>query len=194
MSQAISLVLPLSHLSLSALHHKSTKEEGSQIQNSIQNRIRYKSRSKFGKICTERSFSSSSATRNHSRAYDHNPNSTSTPALTQDEDTKIEAGETHPSSAIAESKMATDEEYMAFLDKANEDPSAGVAKGQSSSSSGKVELKALDEGVAVPQVLKKATKDAFYVSDADEPFEPVGLKFKGDELPDEGMLYMVLSP
>jgi hypothetical protein len=80
-------------------------------------------------------------------------------------------------------KMASDEDYASFLDKANEDPSAGTAKSQSK---GKVELKAVD--AEVPAALKKATKDAFYVSDADEPFVPVALKFGGKTLPDEGML------
>lgn len=81
--------------------------------------------------------------------------------------------------------MASDEDYAAFLDKANEDPSAGVSKRQSS---GKVELKAVDAGAEVPPVLKKVTKDAFYISDADEPFEPICLNLgKGKGLPDEGM-------
>jgi hypothetical protein len=78
--------------------------------------------------------------------------------------------------------MASDEDYAAFLDKANQDPNEGVSKTQSS---GKVELKAVDKGVDVPACLKKATKDAFYVSDADEPFEPVCLKLPGKTLPDE---------
>ena len=80
--------------------------------------------------------------------------------------------------------MASDEDYAAFLDKANEDPNKGVAKTQAS---GKIQLKAVDHGVEVPAALKEATKDAFYVSDADEPFEPVCLKHKGKTLPDEGM-------
>jgi len=78
--------------------------------------------------------------------------------------------------------MASDEDYAAFLDKANADPNEGVRKTQSS---GKVELKAVDQGVVIPASLKKVTKDAFYISDADEPFEPVGLKLKGKTLPDE---------
>jgi len=78
--------------------------------------------------------------------------------------------------------MASDEDYAAFLDKANADPNEGVSKTQSS---GKVELKAVDQGVSIPAALKKVTKDAFYVSDSDEPFEPVGLKLSGKTLPDE---------
>ncbi|PMD45172.1 hypothetical protein L207DRAFT_481369 [Hyaloscypha variabilis F] len=78
--------------------------------------------------------------------------------------------------------MASDEDYMAFLNKANKDPSEGTAKTQGK---GKIELKAVDQGVKVPAALKKATSDAFYVSDADEPFVPVYLKYDGKKLPDE---------
>ena len=85
-------------------------------------------------------------------------------------------------------KMASDEDYIAFLDKANEDPSKGVANTQSNNQ--KVELKAVDSGVEVPAVLKKVTKDAFYVSDADEPFLPVYLKGAGKGLPDEGLFLL----
>ncbi len=79
--------------------------------------------------------------------------------------------------------MASDEDYLAFLDKANQDLNEVAAKTQSK---GKVELKAVDQGIKVPAGLKKATSDAFYVSDADEPFEPVCLKFDGKKLPNEG--------
>jgi len=93
-------------------------------------------------------------------------------------------------------KMASDEDYISFLDKANQDPNEGAAKEESTSNSnGKVELKATDKGVSVPQVLKKATKEAFYVSDADEPFVPVCLKLEGKGLPDEaGFAKLVSHP
>lgn len=74
---------------------------------------------------------------------------------------------------------------MDFLNKANEDPSLGSAKAQASQ--GNKEFKAADDGVDVPQTLVTATKDAFYVSDSDEPFVPVSLAWeKGEGLPDEG--------
>jgi hypothetical protein len=79
--------------------------------------------------------------------------------------------------------MASDEDYGSFLDKANQDPNEGHAQ----TTSNKVELKAVDSGVEIPKVLKEATKDAWYTSDADEKFTPVVLKFKGKTLPDEGM-------
>ncbi|KAL7624052.1 hypothetical protein AAE478_005609 [Parahypoxylon ruwenzoriense] len=80
--------------------------------------------------------------------------------------------------------MASDEDYMAFLDKANRDPSEGYAKPQTSA---KQEFKATDEGAQIPAAIAEATRDSFYVSDADEPFVPVYLAWDegGKGLPDE---------
>jgi hypothetical protein len=89
--------------------------------------------------------------------------------------------------AESKDKMASDEDYAAFLDKANADPNEGVAKTRTSN---KVALKAVDHGVEIPAALTKATEDTFYVSDADEPFEPVCLKLGGKGkgiMPDEGL-------
>lgn len=82
--------------------------------------------------------------------------------------------------------MASDEDYMAFLDKANADPNAGVAK-TSSSGGGKIQLKAVDHGAEIPHELKAPTEkeEWIYVSDADEPFVAVSLKLGGGKLPDE---------
>ncbi|KAI0832988.1 hypothetical protein F5Y06DRAFT_290339 [Hypoxylon sp. FL0890] len=81
-------------------------------------------------------------------------------------------------------RMASNEDYMAFLDKANRDPSEGYTKPQSSS---RQEFKATDDGAQIPAVIQEATKDTFYVSDADEPFVPVYLVWDegGKGLPDE---------
>lgn len=83
--------------------------------------------------------------------------------------------------------MASDEDYMAFLDKANKNPSEGYTKAQSAN---KQDFKATDEGAQIPAVIQEATKDSFYVSDADEPFVPVYLAWdeSGKGLPDEGRL------
>lgn len=85
--------------------------------------------------------------------------------------------------------MASDEDYMAFLDKANKDPGEGYAKPQGLS---KHEFKATDNGAQVPAVIQEITKDSFYTSDADEPFVPVYLAWdeSGKGLPDEGTLAM----
>ncbi len=85
--------------------------------------------------------------------------------------------------------MATDDEYMAFLDKANRDPSEGYAQAATTTgggSGGGAELKATDAGVEVPPALAAAARGVVYVSDADEEFVPVALRFAGETLPDEG--------
>jgi len=83
--------------------------------------------------------------------------------------------------------MSSDADYMAFLDKANEDPSKGYDAAQSQGgAAGDAAFKTTDKGVEVPQVLSKVTQGAFYTSDADEPFVPVALRFEGGELPNEG--------
>lgn len=83
--------------------------------------------------------------------------------------------------------MASDEDYMSFLDKANQDPSAGVPK-TNQPRVAKAEFKTTDSGVEIPAPLKEVTQNAFYTSDADEPFVPVALKWDeaGKGLPDEG--------
>lgn len=82
--------------------------------------------------------------------------------------------------------MASDSDYMDFLNKANEDPNQGSVSAQAQQGKGKKELKAADHGAEIPQPLVAATQDAFYMSDADEPFVPVSLAWeKGDGLPNE---------
>lgn len=80
--------------------------------------------------------------------------------------------------------MASDEDYMSFLNKANQDTSGGSNQATTQS---KGQFKTTDSGSQPPAGIKSACKDAFYVSDADEPFEPVSLKYSGDDLPDEGL-------
>lgn len=74
---------------------------------------------------------------------------------------------------------------MSFLDKANKDPSEGYAKTQTEKDD--KGFRATQTGVEVPAAIARVTKDAFYVSDADEPFEAVALKLEGEGLPDEGL-------
>lgn len=89
--------------------------------------------------------------------------------------------------------MATDEEYMDFLNKANADADEGRARlqqqQQQTASQANGEFKATDAGAAIPEPLAKVTRDAFYTSDADEPFVPVCLAWNeaGKGLPDEGV-------
>ncbi|PSK36096.1 hypothetical protein B9Z65_5911 [Elsinoe australis] len=70
--------------------------------------------------------------------------------------------------------MSTDEDYSAFLDKANQDTGASKNKKDNKF----METKAVDTDV--PSHLKKL--DATYTSDSDEPFEPVALKHNGADL------------
>ena len=97
--------------------------------------------------------------------------------------------------------MASDEDYAAFLDKANEEPWKGASKSKDESKGkgkgkGKIQLMAVDQGLKIPPALREATRDVVYVSEADEPFEGVVLTLKdGEGLPDEGtVLLNFLSP
>lgn len=93
--------------------------------------------------------------------------------------------------------MASDEDYMAFLDKANQDPSAGYAKTQTAAGGAGVKpFRTTEQGVEIPEPLLRVTRHAetFYISDADEPFEPVALRWdeKGSGLPDEGLFFFAV--
>lgn len=84
--------------------------------------------------------------------------------------------------------MATDDAYMDFLNKANRDPLEGQPKKAAATAGGASEdgqLKTTEAGIETPATITRATKDAFYISEADEPFVPVALAWdKG--LPNEG--------
>lgn len=75
--------------------------------------------------------------------------------------------------------MASDASYLSFLEKANQDPSAGSSQAaQSEAEGGFVSTKTVDQNVnEVPQVLKSVDVD--YISDTDEPFEAVALMWEG---------------
>ncbi|KAL6826842.1 hypothetical protein J3E69DRAFT_332322 [Trichoderma sp. SZMC 28015] len=84
-------------------------------------------------------------------------------------------------------KMASDEDYMAFLNKANQDADEGRAAAQSSRGAGQQRtFKTTDEGSELPKSIAEVIRDAVYVSEADEPFKGVSLRWKGEGgLPDE---------
>jgi hypothetical protein len=84
-----------------------------------------------------------------------------------------------------------DQDYMAFLNKANEDPARNsTAAAADQDSKKKKGFRTRQEGVEVPAPLLRVcgNGDAFYASDADEPFEVVALAWDeaGRGLPDEG--------
>lgn len=77
----------------------------------------------------------------------------------------------------------SDADYEAFLNKANEN--VGGTSTQSKSKA--IGIKSVN--TKVPKSLELV--DEFYVSESDEPFEPVSLTFKGTELPSEGMFLLL---
>ncbi|KAG5923250.1 hypothetical protein E4U42_005016 [Claviceps africana] len=81
--------------------------------------------------------------------------------------------------------MADDAEYAAFLDKANRDLSEGEALGKTHEARGTAVFKATDAGTQAPEGIRKACADAVFVTEADEPFQEVSLKWDGDGLPDQ---------
>ncbi|KAF5983824.1 hypothetical protein FBULB1_3592 [Fusarium bulbicola] len=76
--------------------------------------------------------------------------------------------------------MSNDDDYMAFLNKANQDTGAGAATQE------KATFKTKDQGAQVPKPISDVCKNAVYTSDADEPFQEVSLKWEGKNgLPSE---------
>ncbi len=76
-------------------------------------------------------------------------------------------------------RTMSDDAYSSFLDKANQDTGASKASTQSKP----VSTKAVD--TEVPATLQGV--EQYYVSEADEPFEPVSLKWGGKNMPSESM-------
>lgn len=74
--------------------------------------------------------------------------------------------------------MGSDEDYEAFLNKANADSNEASAQSTSKTSSKK--SNAVNTS-SVPAALQSV--DAYYTSDADEPFEPVSLSYDGTSVP-----------
>ncbi|KAF5622573.1 hypothetical protein F52700_10546 [Fusarium sp. NRRL 52700] len=76
--------------------------------------------------------------------------------------------------------MSNDDDYMAFLNKANQDTGAGAATQE------KTTFKTKDQGAQVPKPISDVCKNAIYTSDADEPFQEVSLQWEGENgLPSE---------
>lgn len=73
--------------------------------------------------------------------------------------------------------MSSDDAYMSFLDKANSDLDTGRSQQATTSASSAARTETIDVNVKVPTPLTSV--DAYYISDADEPFEPVALKWEG---------------
>ena len=80
---------------------------------------------------------------------------------------------------LARVRTMSDDAYSSFLDKANQDTGASKASTQTKSAS----TRAVD--TEVPAALQGV--EQYYVSEADEPFEPVSLKWGGKNMPSESM-------
>lgn len=87
--------------------------------------------------------------------------------------------------------MSSDDAYAAFLDRANQSLSADTgshgttAETSSSDASGFHATKTVDEGLQVPRPLIDVG-EVYYVSETDEVWEPVVLKWEGSEWPSDG--------
>ncbi|PWY71622.1 hypothetical protein BO70DRAFT_399324 [Aspergillus heteromorphus CBS 117.55] len=91
--------------------------------------------------------------------------------------------------------MSSDDAYMSFLDKANADLDAGKSNSTAQSSSSAAGTQTIHTDVRVPAPLTSI--DAYYVSETDEPFEPVALKWDGASRgiwPDASRLSSLISP
>ncbi|KAI9368591.1 hypothetical protein BJX61DRAFT_537138 [Aspergillus egyptiacus] len=72
--------------------------------------------------------------------------------------------------------MSSDDAYMAFLNKANADLDSGRSQ-QATQQSSSARTETVDVNVSIPTPLTSV--DAYYVSETDEPFEPVALRWEG---------------
>ncbi|KAB2099770.1 hypothetical protein AG0111_0g11934 [Alternaria gaisen] len=81
--------------------------------------------------------------------------------------------------------MSSDADYAAFLDKANQD--TGSAETKDASQKKSYGTKSVN--TAVPKTLEQV--EEYYVSDSDEPFEPVALEFKGDNVSAEDLKSLI---
>ncbi|KAJ5505050.1 hypothetical protein N7463_007924 [Penicillium fimorum] len=88
--------------------------------------------------------------------------------------------------------MLSDDAYMSFLNKANADSSGSQAPQQGA---GTVKTETVHSSLSVPKPLQSV--DAYYISDTDEPFEPVALKWDGaakGSWPSADQLSSLISP
>jgi hypothetical protein len=72
--------------------------------------------------------------------------------------------------------MSSDADYASFLDKANQDISSAAPQNASHTKNCRTQA----VNTSVPKALQQV--EEYYISDADEPFEPVALKFNGSSI------------
>ena len=88
--------------------------------------------------------------------------------------------------------MADDDSYADFLDKANQDTGGAQTTQKSAGKGGRMKTSAVDDQHTVPAALKSI--DAIYVSDSDEEFEPVSLKFGGKSVDEKSVPQLLDLP
>ena len=74
--------------------------------------------------------------------------------------------------------MSSDADYASFLEKANQPTSSASTQSASQSRTKGLSTKTVEVD-NLPSTLKEGLEAMYYVSDADEPFELVGLKWDG---------------
>ena len=79
--------------------------------------------------------------------------------------------------------MSSDDAYSSFLDKANQD--AGDSGTATKSTSGSVRI----VNTEIPASLQRI--EQYYTSEADEPFEPVSLKWDGKQMPSSSKPFQI---
>ncbi|KAL1954854.1 hypothetical protein VTO42DRAFT_496 [Malbranchea cinnamomea] len=83
-------------------------------------------------------------------------------------------------SALVPRSMSSDDAYLAFLEKANQQASAAETTSSSSAAaSGFCVTRTVDESQAVPRALADIDGEVYFVSETDEAFEPVVLGWEG---------------
>lgn len=96
---------------------------------------------------------------------------------------RLDQAQSYSRNSWFKNTMSSDDAYGAFLDQANQDTSASKTSTKRSSPA---ETKTVN--TEVPALLQKVERFGTYTSEADEPFEPVSLRWDGDELPTESTL------
>lgn len=82
--------------------------------------------------------------------------------------------------------MSTDAEYEAFLEKANRDTRSGGAGKETAVTTSQAKSSNLTTvNTVVPAALQDVQE--FFISDSDEPFEPVSLRWTEKKMPSTGM-------
>ncbi|PLB47890.1 hypothetical protein P170DRAFT_465415 [Aspergillus steynii IBT 23096] len=148
---------------------------------------------------SSRASTSSSASR-HSRQYHHQASFQTHPQRQTLLITSTRQFAHLPSPRVSHStiitrNMSSDDAYMSFLNKANADLNTARNQPSENVSSAVARTETVDAGVRVPAPLTSV--DAFYISETDEPFEPVTLKWDGASRglwPDAAHLSSLISP